>query len=84
MLLLTNAPWFWYEGEKFLGRCLGKINRKVRLQYLSRRYSFRPAQICEKEINVVYHDKVYKPPIISWGTELDDDGKCARETFCKY
>ena len=35
-------------------------------------------------VDVVYYDKVYKPPIIPWATELDDEGKHTRKTFYKY
>ena len=34
-------------------------------------YNIRSAQVFEKELDVVYYDKVYKPPIIPWATELD-------------
>ena len=62
-----------YEGEKFLGRCLSKINGKFRVQCLSMPYGIRSAQIFEKEVDVVYYDKVYKPPIFPWAIELDDE-----------
>ena len=62
-----------YEGEKFLGRCLSKINGKFRVQCLSMPYGIRSAQVFEKEVDVVYYDKVYKPPIFPWAIELDDE-----------
>ena len=34
-------------------------------------YGIRSAQVFEKEVDVVYYDKIYKPPIIPWATELD-------------
>lgn len=62
-----------YEGVKFLGRCLSKINGKFRVQCLSMPYGIRSAQVFEKEVDVVYYDKVYKPPIFPWAIELDDE-----------
>ena len=62
-----------YEGEKFLGRCLSKINGKFRVQCLSMPYGIRSAQVFEKEVDIVYYDKVYKPPIFPWAIELDDE-----------
>ena len=62
-----------YEGEKFLGQCLSKINGKFRVQCLSMPYGIRSAQVFEKEVDVVYYDKVYKPPIFPWAIELDDE-----------
>ena len=62
-----------YEGEKFLGRCLSKINGKFRVQCLSMPYGIWSAQVFEKEVDVVYYDKVYKPPIFPWAIELDDE-----------
>ena len=49
-------------------------------------YGIRSAQVfdADVEVDVVYYDKVYKPPIIPWATELDDEGKSTRKTFCKY
>ena len=73
-----------YEGDKFLGRCLSKINGKFWVQCLLIPYGIWSAQIFEKEVDVVYYDKVYKPPIIPWATELDDEGKHTRKTFYKY
>ena len=62
-----------YEGEKFLDRCLSKINGKFRVQCLSMPYGIRSAQVFEKEVDIVYYDKVYKPPIFPWAIELDDE-----------
>ena len=73
-----------YEGDKFLGRCLSKINGKFWVQCLLIPYGIWSAQIFEKEVDVVYYDKVYKPPIIPWATELGDEGKHTRKTFYKY
>ena len=73
-----------YEGEKFLGQCLSKINGKFRVQCLSMPYGIRSAQVFEKEVDIVYYDKVYKPPIFPWAIELDDEWKLTRKTFYKY
>ena len=62
-----------YEDEKFLGQCLSKINGKFRVQCLSMPYGIRSAQVFEKEVDIVYYDKVYKPPIFPWAIELDDE-----------
>ena len=59
-----------YEGEKFLGQCLSKINGKFRVQCLSMPYGIRSPQVFEKEVDVAYYDKVYKPPIFPWAIEL--------------
>ena len=56
-----------YEGEKFLGRCLGKAGGKFRVQCLSLPFGVRLAQDLEKEADAVYYDEVYKAPIIPWG-----------------
>ena len=47
-------------------------------------YGIMSAQVFEKEVDVVYYGKVYKPQIIPWATELDDEGKRTRKTFHKY
>ena len=73
-----------YQGEKFLGQCLRKINGKFRVQCLLMPYGIRSVQVFQKEVDAVYYDKVYKTPIIPWTTELDDEGKRTRKTFYKY
>ena len=57
-----------YEGEKFLGRCLGKAGGKFRVQCLSLPFGVSLAQDLEEVADAVYYDEVYKAPIIPWAT----------------
>ena len=41
-------------------------------------------EVFEKEMNAVSYDKVYKPLMFPWTTELDDDVKRTGKTFSKY
>ena len=51
---------------------------------MSKLHGFPSAQVFEKEMNNVSYDKVYKPLMFPWTTELDDDVKRTGKTFSKY